>query len=194
MGYRQVLSESQPDSWGGAVPCFGASDARLLVLGLAPGRLGAHRTGRAFTGDASGLPLFEALAGNGFTRGTFDNRSDDGLELVDCMITNAVRCVPPENRPIGAELANCRPFLSDRIAALPNLRAVLCLGRVAHDALLRALGARLVEYPFSHGARHEVSDLVVFDSYHCSRYNMNTGRLTPQMFNAVVRQVAAELA
>jgi len=175
------------------VPSFGPADARLLVLGLAPGRMGAHRTGRAFTGDASGLPLFTALAAHGFACGTFENRPDDGLELVDCMITNAVRCVPPENRPTGPELAKCRPFLAARIAMLPNLRAIVCLGRVAHESLLRALGARLADHPFAHGARHVVAGLTVFDSYHCSRYNMNTGRLTPQMFNTVFRKVTAEL-
>ncbi|MHA3976372.1 uracil-DNA glycosylase [Halovulum sp. GXIMD14794] len=194
MSYRRALAAEHPDWWGGAVPSFGPDSARLLVLGLAPGRMGAHRTGRAFTGDASGWPLFEALTANGFTRGSFDNRPDDGLELVDCMISNAVRCVPPENRPTGAELAACRPYLSARISALPNLRAVLCLGRVAHEALLRALGRRLADHPFAHGARHDIENLAVFDSYHCSRYNLNTGRLTPQMFHAVVREVAAELA
>ncbi|WP_325063050.1 uracil-DNA glycosylase family protein [Halovulum marinum] len=174
------------------MPSFGPDDARLLVLGLAPGRMGAHRTGRAFTGDASGPTLYAALAAHGFTRGTFDGRPDDGLDLVDCMVSNAVRCVPPANRPTAAETAGCRPYLAARLAALPRLRAVLCLGRVAHEALLRALGARLADHPFAHGARHAVSGLAVFDSYHCSRYNMNTGRLTPQMFHAVVGAVAAE--
>lgn len=191
--YRRRVAAEHPDWYGGAVPSFGDGGARLLVLGLAPGVTGAHRTGRPFTGDYAGDLLYATLTKFGFANGAFDARVDDGLELSDCMVTNAVRCVPPQNKPVGAEINACRPFLAARIDALPRLRAVVCLGRIAHDSLLRGLGARLADHPFAHRARHDIGGLAVFDSYHCSRYNTNTGRLTPEMFEAVFRDVRAEL-
>jgi len=163
------------------------------VLGLAPGLSGANRTGRPFTGDGSGRLLYETLARFGFANGRFGGDAADGLELRDCMVTNAVRCAPPQNRPTPAEIAACGTYLETRLAALPRLRVAVCLGRVAHASLLRALGTRAAAHPFAHGARHAVAGLGVFDSYHCSRYNTNTGRLTPAMLEAVFAAVRAEL-
>jgi uracil-DNA glycosylase family 4 len=191
--YRAEVAAREPDWFNGAVPSFGDPGARLLVVGLAPGVSGANRTGRPFTGDFAGDLLYATLSEHGFANGRFDARPDDGLALTDCMVTNAVRCVPPQNKPVGAEINTCRRFLVARMAALPALRAVVCLGRISHDSLLRALGARLKDHPFAHGAAHELDGLRVFDSYHCSRYNTNTGRLTPEMFQAVFAQARAFL-
>ena len=166
---------------------------RLLVLGLAPGVAGANRTGRPFTGDYAGELLYATLTRFGLANGRFAARPDDGLALTDCLVSNAVRCVPPENKPTPAEIATCRPFLAARLDALPRLRAVLCLGRIAHETLVRTLGRRLAAHPFAHGARHDLGPLAVFDSYHCSRYNTNTGRLTPAMFEAVFADLRAYL-
>lgn len=186
VAYRRETRGRYPEYWAGAVPSFGDPDARVLIVGLAPGLHGAHRTGRAFTGDSSGLTLFDTLDRHGFLNGAFGNAPDDGLRLNGVMITNAVRCLPPRNRPLGAEISNCRPFLQAQIAALPALRAILCLGRVAHDVVIRSQNAALGDHPFAHGARHEIAGLSILDSYHPSRYNMNTRRLTPAMFDDVV--------
>ena len=176
------------------VPSFGVLEARLLVLGLAPGLHGANQTGRPFTGDYAGDLLYPTLQEEGWAEGVYDRRSDDGFRLLDCRITNAVRCVPPQNKPIGSEIATCRPFLQDELRAMPNLRAVLALGRIAHDQLLSTLGHRRAAFPFAHGALHELPDgLLLADSYHCSRYNVNTGRLTAPMFQAVVRTIRERL-
>jgi uracil-DNA glycosylase family 4 len=176
------------------VRSFGPETARLLVVGLAPGLRGANRTGRPFTGDFAGALLYATLSEFGFSRGTFGARPDDGLELVDCMVTNAVRCVPPENKPTAAEISTCRPFLAARIAGLTRLQAIVCLGRIAHDSTLTALGVRKAAHRFSHAAEHQVRPgLTVFDSYHCSRYNTNTGVLTPEMFRAVFARVRHRL-
>nr|WP_216366886.1 uracil-DNA glycosylase [Halovulum dunhuangense] len=193
VAYRDEVALRQPDWYGGAVPSFGDPQARLLVLGLAPGVSGAHRTGRPFTGDYAGDLLYETLTRHGFANGAFDARPDDGLALHDCMVTNAVRCVPPQNKPVGAEINTCRQFLLSRMATLPRLAAVVCLGRIAHDSLVRGLGARLADHPFGHGAAHDVAGYRIFDSYHCSRYNTNTGRLTPAMFDSVFAAVRAHL-
>jgi uracil-DNA glycosylase family 4 len=153
---------------------------------LAPGLKGANRTGRPFTGDFAGELLYRTLLDYGFAGGTYQARPDDGLRLIDCMLSNAVRCVPPENKPTPAEIATCRPFLAQRIASLPRLTAVVVLGRVAHDSTLGALGVRKAGFPFAHGACHSVRPgLTLFDSFHCSRYNTNTGKLTPEMFRSV---------
>lgn len=182
------------------MPSFGDPTARLMILGLAPGLTGAHRTGRAFTGDGSGPILFETLVATGFARGPYGGTADDGLTLQDCLITNAVRCLPPQNRPTAREVATCRPHLDLLIAGMPNLRAIVCLGRVAHDSLIRGAGARLADHPFGHAARHGLTApdgraLAVLDSYHCSRYNVNTRRLTPDMladvFHAARRMIRA---
>ena len=164
------------------------------MVGLAPGLRGANRTGRPFTGDAAGELLYPTLIAHGFARGTYRARPDDRLELVSCRITNAVRCVPPNNKPTGAELRACRGFLAAEIAAMPELRAVLALGRIAHDAVLAALGLGRASTPFAHGARHALATgQALFDSYHCSRLNLNTGRLTPAMFDAVIARIRADL-
>lgn len=183
----------EPTWHNGPVRSFGPDTARLLIIGLAPGLRGANRTGRPFTGDYAGDLLYSTLLAHGFARGRFEARPDDTLELVDCMVTNAVRCVPPQNKPTPAEIGTCRRFLEARIAAMPRLRAIVCLGRISHESTLTALGARRAAYPFTHGARHAVGALTVFDSYHCSRYNTNTGVLTPEMFATVFAAVRAEL-
>ena len=191
--YRRENAAAHPEWFNGAVPSFGDASARLLVLGLAPGVKGANRTGRPFTGDYAGDLLYATLRTFGFASGRYGADPGDGLELIDCMVTNAVRCVPPQNRPLPAETATCRRFLAARLADLPRLSAVLCLGRIAHETLLRALGERLAAHPFAHGARHDIGGLAIFDSYHCSRYNTNTGRLTAAMFEAVFADLRRHL-
>ncbi len=191
--YRAANRAAHPDWFNGAVPSFGDPQARLLIVGLAPGVTGANRTGRPFTGDWAGDLLYATLSRFGFSRGTFASRPDDGLELVGAMITNAVRCVPPLNKPVGAEVNRCRPFLAARIAALPRLSHIVTLGRIAHESAVRALGARVAEHPFGHGSIARIGAITVHASYHCSRYNTNTGRLTPRMFEAVFAAVRSEL-
>ena len=193
VAFRNKWRASEPSWFNAPVPSFGPSDARLLVVGLAPGLQGANRTGRPFTGDYAGVLLYETLARYGFARGHFDARIDDGLELIDCRITNAVRCVPPENKPTPAEIATCRDFLKETIAEMPKLRALLALGRIAHDSAITALGAKKSAAPFKHGGSHTVRDFALFSSYHCSRYNTNTGVLTPEMFRRVFAKVRADL-
>ena len=197
VAYRQENQAKQPDWFNGAVASFGPRDARLLIVGLAPGVTGANRTARPFTGDFAGDLLYETLAAHGFSTGTYDRRADDGLELVDCRITNAVRCVPPQNKPIGAEIKTCRQFLIAELAAQtgsPKPRAILALGRIAHDSLLTTLELRRAAYKFAHCARHDVGNgQIIYDSYHCSRYNTNTGRLTTAMFNDVFAAIRREL-
>lgn len=183
--YRDEVKAKNPDWFNGAVRSFGSNTASFLVVGLAPGVTGAHRTGRPFTGDYAGDLLYATLSKFGWANGKFDARPDDGLELHDCMVTNAVRCVPPQNKPVGAEINQCRDFLKARIAALPNLRAILCLGTISHQSTIRALGGKVSAYKFGHGARHEIAGITLWDSYHCSRYNTNTGRLTTEMFEDV---------
>jgi uracil-DNA glycosylase family 4 len=183
--FRDDWAAREPGWFNGAVPSFGDPQARLVVVGLAPGVRGANRTGRPFTGDYAGDLLYATLAEFGFANGAFDARPDDGLVLQDCLVTNAVRCVPPENKPVGAEIAACRAFLSARLAATGRLRALVTLGRIAHDSAVRALGARPAAAPFGHGAEADIAGVRIFASYHCSRYNTNTRRLTPEMFRAV---------
>jgi uracil-DNA glycosylase family 4 len=169
-------------------------DAEFLVVGLAPGLKGANQTGRPFTGDYAGIVLYSALQEFGFAKGDYKERADDGLELVNCRITNAVRCVPQENKPEPSEIKNCNSFLMDEIKAMPNLKMILSLGLVSHNAVLKAHSKKPAFAGFSHGARHQISDSVTLtDSYHCSRYNINTGRLTQAMFNEVVQAIAKEL-
>lgn len=189
VAFRAEAVRAQPSWYNGAVPSFGTSDARLLIVGLAPGLRGANRTGRPFTGDYAGELLYSTLLAYGFARGTYRADPADGLSLVDCLITNAVRCVPPENKPLPAEIATCRGYFSARLAALPRLKALVVLGRVAHDQTMTTLGLRKSQFPFAHGARHDAQGLALFDSLHCSRLNTNTGRLTTEMFHAVFRDV-----
>jgi len=194
VAYRESNRAEHPAWYNAPVPSFGLSDARLLIVGLAPGLQGANRTGRPFTGDHAGELLYSTLLQTGFAEGTYAADPDDGLTLVSCMVTNAVRCVPPENKPTAAEIKACRGFLCARIAALPQLHAVLALGRIAHDSVIAVRGERQAAYPFAHGARHTLpGGPVLYDSYHCSRYNTNTGRLTPAMFHAVLAQIRDDL-
>lgn len=192
--YRQANAASQPSWFNGAVPSFGAASARLLVVGLAPGRSGANRTGRPFTGDYAGELLYATLIEYGFAQGTYRADPSDGLILKDAMISNAVRCAPPENKPLPQEIAACRPFFAARLSALPRLRVLLALGRIAHDQTLAALGHKKSGFQFAHGARHSLGKgLVLYDSFHCSRYNTNTGRLTADMFRSVFAAIRKEL-
>jgi len=190
---RELWRAREPGWFNAPVPAFGPREARLAIIGLAPGLRGANRTGRPFTGDFAGGLLYHTLGEYGFARGRYDARPDDGLELIDCRIVNAVRCVPPENKPTTAEIANCRPFLERDLAEIPNLAALVALGRIAHDSIIVALGGRPAASPFGHGQIHQVAGVTIFDSYHCSRQNTNTGRLTPEMFRAVFAAVRAKL-
>jgi uracil-DNA glycosylase family 4 len=190
---RELWRAREPGWFNAPVPAFGPREARLAVFGLAPGLRGANRTGRPFTGDFAGGLLYHTLAEYGFARGRYDARPDDGLELIDCRIVNAVRCVPPENKPATGEIANCRPFLKQDLADMPRLAAVVALGRIAHDSITVALGGRPAATPFGHGQVHRIGEMTIFDSYHCSRQNTNTGRLTPDMFRAVFASVRDKL-
>jgi uracil-DNA glycosylase family 4 len=184
--FRQRNRAEHPDFFNAPVPSFGSLDAPLLIVGLAPGLKGANRTGRPFTGDFAGDLLYATLKKFGWATGEYGREPDDGLQLVDCRITNAVRCVPPENKPTPLEISACRPFLVEEIANLPKLRAILALGSIAHGSVLRTLGERLASHPFKHGAIYTMKNgLLLADSYHCSRYNTNTGKLTEAMFEAV---------
>ncbi len=179
-----------PDWHNGPVPSFGDPGARLLIVGLAPGLRGANRTGRPFTGDYAGDLLYESLLRFGFATGDYRADPDDGLRLVDCRVTNAVRCVPPQNKPIGAEIGNCRMFLKGEMTDDPAPTTLLALGRIAHDTVVSALGVRKVDFPFAHGALHRMADgRILADSYHCSRYNTNTGVLTVAMFHDVISRL-----
>jgi len=189
--FRKEWRRKEPDWFNAPVPSFGPADARVLIVGLAPGLQGANRTGRPFTGDYAGVLLYETLLRYGFAKGEYKARPDDGLTLVDCRITNAVRCVPPENKPTPLEIKTCRDFLVATFSQMKNLRVVVPLGRIAHDSVLAALGVKKSAYAFSHGCRHEIGKLTMFSSYHCSRYNTNTGVLTPEMFRDVFAQVRA---
>jgi uracil-DNA glycosylase family 4 len=192
--FRRRNRDAFPAFHNAPVPSFGPVGSRLLVVGLAPGLKGANQTGRPFTGDWAGDLLYATLRTFGFAEGRYAARPDDGLSLIDCRITNAVRCVPPENKPIGAEIAACRPFLAGELDALPDGAAILALGQVAHKAVLAALGQRQAAFPFGHGARHPLADdRTLFDSYHCSRYNTNTGRLTEPMFHSVFKAIRRNL-
>jgi uracil-DNA glycosylase family 4 len=191
VAFRNQWREREPGWFNAPVASFGPLTARLLVVGLAPGLQGANRTGRPFTGDYAGDLLYGTLTEFGFARGRFEARVDDSIELVDARVTNAVRCVPPENKPTTAEINTCRSYLEATIAEMKELQAIVVLGRIAHDATVGALGARKSAVKFGHGARSEIGSVTLFDSYHCSRYNTNTGVLTPEMFRAVFAAVRA---
>ena len=191
VAFRQQWRAREPDWFNAPVPSFGSIDAKVLIVGLAPGLQGANRTGRPFTGDWAGDLLYATLDEFGFSRGKYDERPDDGLRLIDCRITNGVRCVPPENKPTPAEINTCRDFLKPTIAEMRNLRAIVVLGRIAHETTVVALGQKKSAYAFKHGGAHTIGALTLFSSYHCSRYNTNTGVLTPAMFRAVFKSVRA---
>ena len=195
VAYRQTNRSANPDWFNAPVPSFGGLDARLLVVGLAPGVRGANRTGRPFTGDYAGVLLYQTLLRFGLAAGTYGASPTDGLALRDCRVTNAVRCVPPGNLPVPAEVRACSPFLTGEMAAMPRLKGVLALGGLAHQATLRARGLRPSHLPFRHGVVHQLPDgLLLADSYHVSRLNTNTGRLTPAMFEATVQALLDRLA
>jgi len=195
VAFRQRNRTAEPGWHNAPVASFGTADARLLIVGLAPGLRGANRTGRPFTGDYAGDLLYKTLLDTGFARGTYAANPDDGLTLVDCRITNAVRCVPPENKPTPAEITTCRPFLGATIAGMSRLEVILALGRIAHDSTIVALGARRSQHPFGHGKRFEVAGgFTLFSSYHCSRYNTQTGVLTAAMFARVLNDIRARLS
>ena len=191
--FRKKWRASEPEWFNAPVPSFGPLDARVLIVGLAPGLQGANRTGRPFTGDYAGVLLYDTLSRYRFARGQYGAHPDDGLELSDARITNAVRCVPPENKPTTVEIATCRDFLKAAIAEMPKLKIVVALGRIAHDSAVTALGAKKSATPFKHGGKHALGGLTLFSSYHCSRYNTNTGVLTPEMFREIFAAVRAEL-
>ncbi len=181
--FRDENQRAYPGFFNRPVPSFGDVDGQLLIVGLAPGLKGANRTGRPFTGDFAGDLLYGTLAAFGLSEGTFAADPGDGLKLRNCLLTNAVRCVPPENKPTGPESKTCRTFLAARITSLPNLKVIFALGRIAHESVLSAVGATRAAHPFAHGAAHRLpSGVHLVDSYHCSRYNTNTGKLTPEMF------------
>jgi uracil-DNA glycosylase family 4 len=189
VAFRKEWRAREPAWFNAPVPAFGPVDARLLVIGLAPGLRGANRTGRPFTGDYAGDLLYATLKEFGFARGSYEARPDDGLVLTDCRIANAVGCVPPENKPTPLEINTCRTFLTAAIDEMPRLAAIVALGRIAHESAVVALGEKRSRLPFSHGAAHQAGKLMLFGSYHCSRYNTNTGRLTADMFRAVFAEV-----
>ncbi len=184
--FLDAVREKNPDYHCKPVAPFGDANARLLIVGLAPGMHGANRTGRPFTGDHAGLLLYETLHAFGFSNQAEATAVDDGLELIDCRITNAVKCLPPDNKPLGAEINTCNNYLANELRLLPKDSVMLALGGIAHRATIRALSLRQADYPFGHAAEHEIaSGLMLLDSYHCSRYNTNTRRLTDEMFRAV---------
>ena len=191
--FRKNWRKRELQWFNAPVDSFGPADARLLIVGLAPGLRGANRTGRPFTGDYAGGLLYGTLKELGFARGTYRADPDDGLTLIACRITNAVRCVPPENKPTRQEIATCRNFLAATVKEMTELRAVVALGRIAHDSFVAAIGARRSEFAFGHGKTHAIGVLTLFDSYHCSRYNTSTGVLTAQMFRDVFAQVRRHL-
>jgi uracil-DNA glycosylase len=191
--FRKKWRAQEPTWFNAPVPSFGPREARVLIVGLAPGLRGANRTGRPFTGDFAGDLLYQTLIHYGFARGDYAARCDDGLALIDCRITNTVKCVPPENKPTGSEIATCREFLKRTFEEMRALRSIVALGRIAHDSAVVSAGGRLTSAVFAHGRTHQLDRWRLYDSYHCSRYNTNTGKLTPQMFQAVFAAVRAEL-
>jgi uracil-DNA glycosylase family 4 len=193
VGFRKQWRCQEPGWHNAPVSSFGPLSAQLLIVGLAPGLRGANRTGRPFTGDYAGDLLYTTLKQYGFARGEFEERADDTLELVDARITNAVRCVPPENKPTPLEINTCRDFLKATIAEMPKLAAIVTLGRIAHESTVKALGAKRSAAAFSHGATVTIGTVTLFASYHCSRYNTNTGVLTPAMFRKVFAAARAHL-
>ncbi|OYX56987.1 MAG: uracil-DNA glycosylase [Brevundimonas subvibrioides] len=193
VAYREENRRQNPDWFNGPAPSFGDPDARLLVAGLAPGRTGANRTGRPFTGDGAGWILYQTLTKTGFATGVYDARPGDGLQLVDCMITNAVRCAPPLNKPLPIEEKTCRPFLIDRLTALPRLKVIVTLGDVSRKSVLKALGVPASAMAAGHGVEAKVGPYTLINSYHCSRLNTNTGRLTPEMFEAIFARARAAI-
>ena len=186
--FLDEVNERYPDYYCRPVPPFGAPDARFLIVGLAPGMHGANRSGRPFTGDHAGILLYQMLHKYGFASRAHSESADDGLELTDCRITNAVKCLPPDNKPVGAEINACNAFLANELLAMPENSVVMALGGIAHRAIIKAMGLRQADFKFGHAALHDLGQFQVLDSYHCSRYNTNTRRLTEAMFDAIFAQ------
>ncbi|HZV19806.1 MAG TPA: uracil-DNA glycosylase [Sphingobium sp.] len=192
VAFRHACRAEHPDWWNGPVSAFGDPAARIVLVGLAPGKHGANRTGRPFTGDYAGDLLFATLAKFGLARGTYEARVDDGVELVDCAIINSVKCLPPQNKPLPTEIHSCRQFLRAGLDAMPRARVFVALGQIAHQSAVKVLGGKLPKARFGHLAEHRMPDgRRLIDSYHCSRYNQNTGRLTAEMFEAVFARAVA---
>ena len=188
--FRADNRQKFPEKFNAPVPSFGPIEAELLIVGLAPGLKGANFTGRPFTGDYAGDLLYATLLKYGLAKGTFDRRADDGLQLINCRITNAVRCVPPENKPTGDEIKTCRPFFESQLHHMPNLKIVLALGLIAHNQILKTLGLKQSAFKFAHNQTHKLGkNLTMIDSYHCSRYNTSTGRLTEAIFHDVFERI-----
>ncbi|RZV33117.1 MAG: uracil-DNA glycosylase [Chromatiales bacterium] len=188
-GFLDEVNERYPDYYCRPVPPFGAPDARFLIVGLAPGMHGANRSGRPFTGDHAGILLYQMLHKYGFGSRDHSESVDDGLELIDCRITNAVKCLPPDNKPVGAEINTCNTFLANELKQMPQGSVVVALGGIAHRAIVKAMGLRQADFKFGHAALHDLGSFRVLDSYHCSRYNTNTRRLTEEMFDAIFAAV-----
>ena len=186
MAFRHEQRAKHPDWFNAPVPCFGPMNARIAIAGLAPGLQGANRTGRPFTGDWAGDLLYATLLKLGLAKGEYDERADDTLTLVNCRIVNSVRCVPPQNKPEPSEIATCRQFLISELEAMPKLKVILALGKIAHDSVLKTYGKRIAAHPFKHGGVYDMGPVTLISSYHCSRYNTNTGVLTTKMFEDVV--------
>lgn len=184
-GFLDEVNTRYPEYYCRPVPPFGDASARLLIVGLAPGMHGANRTGRPFTGDHAGILLYETLHKYGFGSAPESLSADDGLALLDCRITNAVKCLPPDNKPVGAEINTCNRYLANELDTMQPGSVALALGGIAHRAIVKARGLRQADYKFAHAAEHDLGAFSMLDSYHCSRYNTNTGRLTPAMFDAV---------
>src|ERR1700761_8676582 len=189
--FRDANRAKYPDWFNAPVPNFGPLNARILIAGLAPGLQGANRTGRPFTGDWAGDLLYATLLKLGLAEGEYDERIDDTLELVDCRIVNSVRCVPPQNKPEPGEIKTCRQFLISELETMPHVKVILALGKIAHDSVCDTLGVRKATHPFKHGVAYEVGKFKLISSYHCSRYNTNTGVLTTRMFEDVVGKAKA---
>ena len=186
VAFREELRTAYPDWWNAPVPAFGDRDAWLGIVGLAPGMRGANRTGRPFTGDFAGLLLYQTLQKHGLATGVYEERIDDGLRLTGCVILNSVKCLPPANKPLPEEVATCRRYYENALELLPKVRVLVALGQIAHVNVVRSAGGRQADYKFAHLAEHRLPDgRILVDSYHCSRYNQNTGRLTAAMFEAV---------
>ena len=187
-GFLDAVSERYPDYYCKPVPPFGSKAARFLIVGLAPGMHGANRTGRPFTGDHAGILLYQMLHRYGFASRDHSEAADDALELLDCRITNAVKCLPPDNKPVGAEINTCNAFLANELQTLPKNSVVMALGGIAHRSIIKALGMRQAQFKFGHAAVHDFEFFRLIDSYHCSRYNTNTRRLTEEMFDDIFRK------
>ena len=188
--YRRDNEKKFPDFYNGPVPSFGDRDGEIMIVGLAPGVKGANQTGRPFTGDYAGDLLYQTLERFNLSNGQFKSRADDGLTLNNTIITNAVRCVPPQNKTIAEEENNCRPFLIELVNSAPNLKVIMALGHIAHNNILTTFGYKRSQYKFGHGAMHHMDNgLTLIDSYHCSRYNTNTGRLTEEMFEDIFKKI-----